>query len=106
MTPFSLYPRRADDVVLTLAERQAELQRQKDALERTLRRMHQAYTPLTLKEAIRQFRAAARTLQQEQTQAAGDAYEQIYEDLQHQLSAEDSDQLFQVMMTLYCLGRI
>lgn len=63
-------------------------------------------TPLTLKEAIRRLRAAARTLQLEQTRATGSAFEQIYEEFQRQLSAEDSYQLFQVMMTLYCLDRI
>jgi hypothetical protein len=71
-----------------------------------LNKVVQFITPLTLKEAIRQLRAAARTLQQEQTQAAGDAFDQVYEDLQRQLSDDDCDQLFQVMMTLYCLNRI
>lgn len=43
MTHFSLYARRADDQVLTLRERLAEIQSQLQALAMALRRMEQAY---------------------------------------------------------------
>jgi hypothetical protein len=65
MTHFSFYPRRADDQVLTLRERLAELQSQMQALTMTLRRMEQAY-------AYYQQLLAATTTQQALLELAAD----------------------------------
>jgi len=61
---------------------------------------------MSLDEAIAKLREAAKTLQREKTEAAGAEFDRIYAGLQKQLTDEECEQLFHVLLTLYTQGRI